>query len=172
MSLPEKQVVKKRTSSKTIIIAGLGSFFVTALLAWFSTVISEYRVLSFLMIGSFGASITIISALPHSESAKVKNIIGGSTVSALIGVVIAQWFSEIPWFSGALAVSLSIIAMQLMHLMHPPGGATALIATMGGADIFQLGYSYIFSPVLLGMLVIGLFSVVFRCLHKSAEGGT
>ena len=59
----------------------------------------------------------------------------------------------------ALAVSVSIAVMHLTRTLHPPGGATALIAVIGGDSIQQLGYYYVISPVLLGasiMLLVGL----------------
>ena len=42
-----------------------------------------------------------------------------------------------------LAVCLSIFAMQLTDTVHPPGGAPAFIAVIGGSTIHDLGYWYV-----------------------------
>jgi CBS-domain-containing membrane protein len=59
----------------------------------------------------------------------------------------------------ALAVSITAAAMLVTKTVHPPGGATALIAVIGGEKIHQLGFLYPLLPVGLGaliLLVVGL----------------
>ena len=62
-------------------------------------------------------------------------------------------------FVGLTALSLAIAGMHLTRTLHPPGGATALIAVIGGDGVHSLGYGYVFCPVLVGavlMLLVGL----------------
>jgi CBS-domain-containing membrane protein len=50
--------------------------------------------------------------------------------------------------------------MHLTRTLHPPGGATALIAVIGGESVHRLGYFYVVMPVALGagvMLIVALF---------------
>ena len=54
--------------------------------------------------------------------------------------------------------------MHLCRCMHPPGGATALAAVIGGEQINQLGYVYLFSPVLINCLIIFISAVIFNGL--------
>ena len=63
------------------------------------------------------------------------------------------------WLAAALAVATAIGVMHLTKTLHPPGGATALIAVMGSPKIYALGYMYAIFPAAIGaciMLVIAL----------------
>jgi CBS-domain-containing membrane protein len=60
----------------------------------------------------------------------------------------------------ALAVSVSIFAMHFTRTLHPPGGATALIAVTGGAEIHHAGYIFVVFSILGGtlrLLIVALF---------------
>jgi CBS-domain-containing membrane protein len=46
------------------------------------------------------------------------------------------------WLTASLSVSISIVLMQLTKTLHPPGGATALIAVTGSEEI-KMGYWYV-----------------------------
>ena len=83
-------------------------------------------------------------------------------ISAIIGVTIAKFLPGEAWLACALAVSLSIVAMQITKTLHPPGGATALIAVIGSAKIKALGYMYVLSPVLSGIMILFLVALVFN----------
>ena len=106
------------------------------------------------LIGSFGASSVLIYGAIQSPLAQPRNFIGGHLVSAIVGVTIGQLLPDIIWLTAPFAVALSIIAMQMTKTLHPPGGATALIAVTGGTKIYELGYWYILSPVLSGCLIL------------------
>ncbi len=64
--------------------------------------------------------------------------------------------------AASLAVALSIAAMYGLRCLHPPGGATALYAVLGGETVHALGYGYLFSPVLLNVIVLVTVAVVFN----------
>ena len=66
------------------------------------------------------------------------------------------------WLASALAVSASIVMMQVTKTLHPPGVATALIANIGSEKIKSLGYMYVFSPVLSGVIILLLVALVFN----------
>lgn len=117
------------------------------------------------LIGSFGASSVLVYGLINSPLAQPRNLIGGHLICAIIGVTIEQVFFVEPWFACALAVSLSIVAMQITKTLHPPGGATALIAVIGSEKIKSLGYMYVLSPVLSGVLILFIVALVFNNLR-------
>jgi CBS-domain-containing membrane protein len=110
------------------------------------------------LIGSFGASAVLIYGVTNSPLAQPRNLIGGHVVSAIVGVSICKACSFLPpdliWLSAALAVSVAIVAMQVTKTLHPPGGATALIANIGSEKIKALGYIYVLTPVLTGVLIM------------------
>ena len=51
---------------------------------------------------------------------------------------------------------------NVIQTIHPPGGATALIAVIGSAKIKSLGYLYVLSPVLTGSLILLLVALIFN----------
>lgn len=123
----------------------------------------------FYLIGSFGASAVLIYGLVNSPLTQPRNLFGGHLLSAFIGVSIWKIFGEVfpVWFAPALAVSTSIVLMQITKTLHPPGGATALIATIGSEKIKALGYWYLLSPVLCGVLALFFVALLVNNLHKA-----
>jgi len=107
-----------------------------------------------LLIGAFGATATLIYGAPYSPLSQPFNVIFGHLVSAAVGVTIFQIVGEANWLSAALAVSLAIVAMQMSRSLHPPGGATALIAVVASPEIHELGFLYIIYPVGLGAAIL------------------
>jgi CBS-domain-containing membrane protein len=112
-----------------------------------------------LMIGSFGASAVLVYGAVRSPLAQPRNLVGGHVLSALVGVTAWKLFPTDPWLAQALAVSTAIALMHATRTLHPPGGATALIAVVGSDQIHQLGYLYVLVPATLGpviLLAVGL----------------
>jgi CBS-domain-containing membrane protein len=112
-----------------------------------------------LIIGSFGASAVLIYGAVKSPLAQPRNLIGGHLISALIGVLSYKLLFPHLWLASALAVATSIALMHVTKTLHPPGGATALIAVIGGHKITNLGFLYALIPVGAGitiMLIVAL----------------
>ncbi len=116
------------------------------------------------LVGSFGASAVLIYGATNSPLAQPRNLFGGHLISAFIGVTIAQLLPQenLLWLSAGLAVALSIVAMQITQTLHPPGGATALIAIIGSEEVKSLGYQYIFSPILVSLLIMFFVALIFN----------
>jgi CBS-domain-containing membrane protein len=113
-----------------------------------------------LIIGSFGASAVLIFGALKSPLAQPRNLLGGHILSALIGISAYKLVPNPIWLTAALAVATSIAVMHATRTLHPPGGATALIAVIGGEKIHHLGYLYTLIPVGAGaviMLAVALF---------------
>lgn len=120
-----------------------------------------------LLIGSFGATAVLIFGATNSPLAQPRNLIFGHLISAFIGVLIHKLIPDQIWLSSALAVSLSIVSMQITKTMHPPGGATALIANIGSEKIKALGFYYILSPVLSGVLILFVVALAINNIPKN-----
>ncbi len=139
----------------------LGAFIGIGLIAFFqSHILTEYE--NIFLIGSFGASSVLIYGAIQSPLAQPRNMIGGHLISAFIGVTIYKFLPDIIWITAPLAVALSIVLMQITKTLHPPGGATALIAVIGSEKIKALGYLYILSPVLMGTIILLLVALIFN----------
>src|SRR6185369_12864208 len=95
------------------------------------------------LIGSFGASSVLIYGAIQSPLAQPSNLIGGHLISAIIGVTIYKTMPDIIWLTAPLAVAFSIVLMQISKTLHPPGGATALIAVIGSEKVKALGYWFV-----------------------------
>ena len=142
-----------------------GSFIGIGIIAFFQSYIFIKEENIFL-IASFGASSVLIFGAAKSPFAKPRNVIGGQFISAIIGVAIYKLIPDIIWIAAPLAVASSIVIMQITKTLHPPGGATALIAVIGTEKIKLLGYKFAFCPVLLGSLILLIVAFVFNKLSK------
>ena len=119
-----------------------------------------------LLVGSFGASAVLIYGAIGSPLAQPRNLVGGHVLSAFIGVACWQLLHPVPWLAAAVAVSTAIAAMHATRTLHPPGGATALIAVIGGADVHALGFFYPIMPVGLGALIMLAIAVAVNNIPR------
>ncbi|HTF05823.1 MAG TPA: HPP family protein [Bacteroidia bacterium] len=139
----------------------IGAFIGIGLIAFFQGSLLS-RDENIFLIGSFGASSVLVYGAIQSPLAQPRNLIGGHVISALIGVTIYKFLPDIIWITAPLAVALSIVFMQITKTLHPPGGATALIAVIGSEKIKALGYWYVLSPVLTGTLILFVVALIFN----------
>jgi CBS-domain-containing membrane protein len=122
-----------------------------------------------MIIGSFGASAVLIYGAIRSPLAQPRNLLGGHILSAVIGVTAFQWLGGEPWLAAAVAVSTSIAVMHLTKTLHPPGGATALIAVIGGESVHNLGYLYVVIPTALGASVMLIVALIVNNIAKNRK---
>lgn len=120
-----------------------------------------------LLVGSLGASAVLLYGAPKSPLAQPRNLLAGHVLSALVGVSVRLMAPTPVWLCAALAVATAIAVMHLTRSLHPPGGATALIAVIGGPKIVGLGYMYALVPVACGALVL----LVVALLVNNASPG-
>ena len=118
---------------------------------------------SVFLVASMGASAVLLFAVPHGALSQPWSLLGGHVVSALVGVTCTRLVPE-ALVAAPLAVGLAVGCMYYLRCIHPPGGATALVAVVGGADVHALGYAFAAVPVLLNALVMLLVAVVFNAL--------
>ncbi|OCO98443.1 MULTISPECIES: HPP family protein [unclassified Ensifer] len=114
-----------------------------------------------LLIAPMGASAVLLFAAPSSPLAQPWSIVGGNVVSSLIGVTAALFIPE-PVVAAAVAVGLAIAVMLLLGCLHPPSGAVALTAVLGGSAIHEAGYWFVLSPVAINSVVILVIALVFN----------
>jgi len=116
-----------------------------------------------MMVASMGASAVLLFAVPHSALAQPWNVVGGHLISALIGVSCARFIPDM-LLAAPLSVGCAIAAMHYLRCIHPPGGATALSAVIGGPLVYAMGYTYVLQPVLINAIVILGIAIVFNAL--------
>lgn len=114
-------------------------------------------------IAPMGASAVLLFGVPSSPLAQPWSIVGGNVVSALIGVTVGMWVPQLALACG-LAAGLAIAAMYFLRCLHPPGGAVALTAILGGAGVHSAGYNFVLTPVLLNSAMLALLAIIFNNL--------
>lgn len=146
--------------------AWIGSFLGIIAISYFHMDILDDKDLT-LVVGSFGASAVLIYGVPNSPLSQPRNLIGGHLLSAIVGVISYKLFSSNLFLATAIAVSTSILIMQLTLTLHPPGGATSLIAVIGGEQIHELEFFYILIPVFSGALILFLIAFIVNNIPKN-----
>ncbi|MFM8902479.1 MAG: HPP family protein, partial [Actinomycetota bacterium] len=80
-------------------------------------------------------------------------------MAAFFGVLSAQVFDNTALAVG-VAVGVHAGVMTRLGYMHPPSGGTALTAVIGGDAVTDLGFEFIWRPVLLNAVLLVLLAVV------------
>jgi len=124
-----------------------------------------------MFVGSFGAQAVLLFAANGSPLAQPWNCIFGNVISSAVGVTVWKMVGSeagmgLIWLAPPFAVSLAITAMHLTKSMHPPAGATAMIACIGTRKIHDLGYMYVLFPALVGSLIHVLVALVVNNLSQ------
>ncbi|MES2353261.1 MAG: HPP family protein [Pseudomonadota bacterium] len=114
-----------------------------------------------LLIAPMGASAVLLFAVPASPLAQPWSIIGGNIISAAIGVTCAMWIAD-PTLAAAIAIACAIGAMFALRCLHPPSGAVALTAVLGGPAIHAQGYYFVLSPVGSNSVLLLLVALLFN----------
>jgi CBS domain-containing membrane protein len=118
-----------------------------------------------LLMAPIGASAVLLFAVPASPLAQPWAIIGGNTISALCGIACMKLIGD-PGYAACLAVAVAIAAMTLARCLHPPGGAVALSATIGGPVIVSAGWTFALVPVALNCLLLVAIGWLFNAATR------
>ncbi|MBV6550307.1 HPP family protein [uncultured Acinetobacter sp.] len=114
-------------------------------------------------IAPMGASSVLLFALPSSPLAQPWNIVVGNTLAALVGVSCALWIPD-QTLALSIAVGIAIFLMMSTDALHPPSGAVAITAVLGGSTVHELGYAFVIYPVLLNSVLLMAFAIGFNRL--------
>ena len=152
----EKQLNVGRSFQPTIkyrkiLISFVGAFIAINILA----VVCIYNNQS-LLIALFGASTVLIFGAEESPLAQPRNLIMGNLLGAISAVFSFGFFGNNS-FSCGIAVAIAIAFGQLFRCLHPPAGAVALLGVISNANL-----NFIFSPVLIGSLILVMWGIIFN----------
>lgn len=142
------------------LVSALGSTLVIACIFFISRA-SLGPTATLLIVPSMGASAVLLFAVPHGALSQPWNVFGGHVLSAIIGVSCAMIFSN-EIMAASAAVGSAVGVMHYLRCIHPPGGATALAAVIGGEATHALGYQFVLTPVMLNALVMLAVAVAFN----------
>ncbi|MBC3764766.1 HPP family protein [Neptunicella marina] len=150
------------TSEK--LVATLGSLVAISLCLCVTAFITDTTG-TMAILPSMGASTVLLFAVPHGQLSTPWAVLAGNVFSAIVGVTCAQYIDNI-YIAAPLAVAVAIFVMHLSHCLHPPGGATALAAVIGGTSVHQLGYWYVITPTLINCLILLSVAIAFNNLFS------
>jgi CBS-domain-containing membrane protein len=160
-----KEYFYKMTGDKTyshpiskpviILLSGLGACLGIGIVAYFTHATNVV-----LLMAPFGATCALAFGAPEAPLAQPRNIVGGHLLSSLIGFLCLYLFGN-TWWSIALAVGLSISAMQVTKTLHPPAGADPIVVILT-----QPSWNFLFAPVLFGSLIITVAALIYNNLIK------
>lgn len=146
---------------KQMVLASIGAGIGLAITSLFSHwVLGEVNLW---FVAPVGASAVLLFGVPNSPLAQPWSIVGGNFISALTGVTVGMWIVN-PAIACGVAACLAIALMFKLRCLHPPGGAVALTAVLGGPGIHSTGYEFAFTPVLLNSVSLALLAILFNNL--------
>jgi CBS domain-containing membrane protein len=106
-----------------------------------------------IIVAPLGASAVLVFAVPSSPLAQPWPVVGGNTISTLVGVAAFHLVPQ-PTLAAGVAVGAAILVMSLLRCLHPPGGAAALTAVIGSQGIHDAGYAFAFAPVAINSIAL------------------
>ena len=141
---PSRVSINQRERLRSSIGALIGIALTGGLAHW---LLGSVSIVPFL-IAPMGASAVLLFGVPASPLAQPWSIIGGNLVASIVGVTCAMLIPN-PIAAAAVAIAFAITGMFALRCVHPPSGAVALTAVLGGPAVRALGYEFVFEPVLL-----------------------
>lgn len=118
-----------------------------------------------LLVAPLGASAVLVFAVPASPLAQPWSVIGGNTISAVVGIAIAHLIPDRA-IAAAVAVASAIAVMSLLRCLHPPGGAASLLGVLGGPTAASYGFGFALVPVALNSVLLVILGLVFHRFSK------
>lgn len=115
------------------------------------------------LIAPMGASAVLLFCVPASPLSQPWPVVGGNTISALVGVACAALVPD-ALLAAPLAGCLAIATMFALRCLHPPGGAVALTTVLGGHVVTDAGWIFALSPVALNSVLIVLAALLYNNL--------
>lgn len=148
------------TSEKVVATIGgiLAIYFCFSVTVFFTGTMGAAAILP-----SMGAATVLLFAVPHGQLSTPWAFLAGNIFSAVIGVTCAKLIANV-LIAAPLAVGVSILVMHITRSLHPPGGATALAAVIGGPTIHDLGYWYVITPTLINCSILFIVAMAFNNL--------
>ena len=155
ISLPEANSVSWLERFRSVLGVALGLLAMISL----GLLLESYGGASPWIVASMGASAFLLFVLPSSPMAQPWAVIGGSCVSAFVGVICTHFIHELILLI-PLSVGLAILAMFTLRCLHAPAAALALLIPLSGLTDFH----FVLFPVLGNSVLLVLCAVIYNSL--------
>ncbi|KAB8343227.1 hypothetical protein FH972_022817 [Carpinus fangiana] len=144
--------------------AAFGGFVGTAILSGFfmSDFIQSHG--GPIIVGSYGAAAILEYNAIESPFSQPRNALVGQFTAALVGTCVTKLFAmnsnfeNLRWIAGSLSVGIASALMTLTGTVHPPAGATALLAAV---DSHVSGLGWLYLPI---VIISSLLTIAVACL--------
>ncbi len=142
-----------RPELKVILLSFFGALFAGAILG-FVAFFLEYAII----MGSFGASIFLVMAVPDSPFAQPRHVVFGHFMASLIGLICLHLLGDF-WWSMALALAITTLAMIVLKVSHPPAGSNPI-----AIFLITPGWDFLWLPTVLGAFMVVLIALLYNNL--------
>ncbi|GAB3628685.1 Inosine-5'-monophosphate dehydrogenase [Pandoraea terrae] len=115
------------------------------------------------LVAPMGASAVLLFGVPASPLAQPWSILGGNLIAATVGVACANYFGS-PVPAAAAAVGVTIALMFTFRCVHPPSGAVALTAVLGGPSVHALGFGFVLEPIAVQSVALLGTAILYHAL--------
>lgn len=143
------------------LLACLGACIGIALTSVVSAAIVHPHGSLLLIVAPMGAAAVLVFVVPASPLSQPWPVIGGNLISALVGVA-AMKLVPVPIVAAGVAVGGAILAMSLTRSLHPPAGAVALTAVLGGPAVWDAGFGFALVPIAMNAVALVGLGIVFH----------
>lgn len=111
----------------------------------------------------FVTSIALVMGLPEAPASRIKALVGGHLISALVGYAVLAVAGQGP-AAAAIATGLSVAAMLATRTMHPPAGINPFLIVNDG-----LGLAFLGETVVPGSLMLAGFAWAWHRIPTVAD---
>lgn len=160
MALAKLLGIQAPTSKWEMLLASTGGALAIFLIFFISHYVTDYQG-AMAILPSMGAATVLLFAVPHGPLSQPWALFCGNMLGAIAGVTAAIWIDHL-LLAAAVAVGAALLLMNVFRCVHPPAGATALAAVIGGESLRSLGYWYVLTPTLLNCLLLMLTAMIFN----------
>jgi len=145
---------------KDAAIGGVSALIAIAITYWASDQVFDLEQAPILAL-AMGASAIIIFMTPRGPMAQPGPVLLAHTIGATVGVTTFKLVDNLTLAAG-IAVAVTALIITTLGCTHPPSGGTAIGAVIGGAKITELGYEYVWRPVLFNAVLLVVLAIVLN----------
>ncbi|KAI0164448.1 HPP family protein [Hypoxylon sp. FL1284] len=123
-----------------------------------------------MIIGSFGAAAVLEFYAIESPLSQPRNAVLGQVFSSVIGVGVSKLFAlgaatrDLTWLGGSLSCACAVAFMALTGTVHPPAGATAMLAVVD-RSVVRLGW-FLLPVILLGSVLMQSVALLLNNIQR------
>ncbi|KAF2993368.1 hypothetical protein E8E14_000508 [Neopestalotiopsis sp. 37M] len=123
-----------------------------------------------IIIGSFGAAAVLEFHSIESPLAQPRNAVLGQVLASIIGVGVRKLFERgedsqnLMWLGGCISCALATAIMALTGTVHPPAGATALLAVVD-SNVAGMGW-FLLPVILLGCVLMQIVALLLNNIQR------